>query len=184
VATADELQEGIQQELVALAEQGSLAAKRHLAARDAVLSFWPVGALGAFAGASAPTGAPTDTREEPSPEERARLALQTRLDARVQFLASFQRQLKDDPEALRFVDAMLSNHVGAAEKRQQERLHTALQEQAASYEALLHKQQADAKAGSRRQNVFSVAAAVVSLIAGWLLSALNPVFALAHLLPH
>jgi hypothetical protein len=127
-------------------------------------------------------------RREPTPEERAQQELKRKLEARFMFLNDFRDRLDDDPALLHFVDSIISNHVQAAEQRHRDRLHAALQEQASKYEAMLHQQQADSKVAERRQNTYSLSLTVVSsvaaLIAGWLLSAISPVSALAHLLPH
>ncbi len=106
----------------------------------------------------------------PSPEELARM----KLEARLMFLDGLRAQLDADPELLRFVDNVIGSQVQAAEQRQQERLHTALKEQAERYEVLERQQ-------NKSSLVLTVASSIASLIAGWLLSAVSPVSTLAHL---
>jgi hypothetical protein len=92
-------------------------------------------------------------------EEKASLKL---LQARTKRLRQLQTLFKDDPELMRIVDEMIGNQVKAAEQRQQAQAHVA----------------------QRQQTVFSVAFSVLSLIVGWLLSAVSPVSAVAHLVGH
>lgn len=81
---------------------------------------------------------------------------------RVRRLQRLQKLLQEDPDLLQIVDHTLSKQIEAAEMRAIAR----------------------AKADQRRQTIISACAAVVSLIAGWLLSAISPVSTLAHLIGH
>jgi hypothetical protein len=85
-----------------------------------------------------------------------------RLQARAKRLRQMQKLFKDDPELMRIVDVTIGNQLKAAEERQQ----------------------TQARLAQRRQTAFSVVFSVLSLIAGWLLSAVSPVSAVARLVGH
>jgi hypothetical protein len=81
------------------------------------------------------------------------------LDSRTARLQQVNQLLHADPELLRLVDTSIFRHVQAAEQRQAAR----------------------AKSTQRRQALFTVVLTVMSLVVGWLLSAISPVSTVAHL---
>jgi hypothetical protein len=78
-----------------------------------------------------------------------------KLENRLTFLVDLKQKLTEDLEPLNFVDSMIANQVKAAAKRQR------------TYSV-----------------VVTTVLSVVSLGAGWLLSALNPTVTIAHLIGH
>jgi hypothetical protein len=141
-----------------------------------------------------------DQEESPlSPQERAERDAKdakARLDTRLRTLQELQFQLMVDPELFRFVAGVLTNEVHAAEQRQQarfqvsERQHTqalraALQAQQARFEEAQRRQMADSLATEGRQQKqairLTVVSSVISLLVGWVLSAVNFGSAIAHL---
>lgn len=108
------------------------------------------------------------------------------LNKRAQFLTELQVQLSRDPSLLNFMDSLISNHVQAAEQRQQAIFTSTLEEQAQKYEAMLTQQKVESEHSTRQQNRFSVIvtaiSCVISLAIGWLISAVSPSLVL-HLAP-
>jgi hypothetical protein len=94
------------------------------------------------------------TPEEEAAAEAIR-ALSNRMQNLQQVLGLFHR----DPDLMRLVDTSIQKRMQGAEK----------------------KQAAIARAAQRRQTIFTVVLAVISLAAGWLLSAISPVSTVAHL---
>jgi hypothetical protein len=98
-------------------------------------------------------------REPPSPpqveplSEAEKLRMRAKLENRMNFLVDLRQKLEDDPEMFNFVDSMIANQVKTAEKRQR------------TYSV-----------------VVTTGFSVVSLVAGWLLSAVPLPF--MHLVGH
>jgi hypothetical protein len=81
--------------------------------------------------------------------------LQATLESRMTFLVDLKQKLKEDPDLLGFVDSMIANQVKQSEKRL--RTHSAS---------------------------ITTVVSILSLIAGWLLTALTPTVTIAHLMGH
>jgi hypothetical protein len=107
--------------------------------------------------APAAASAPQRAPDQASEAESASLQAQQRLklQTRMSFLVDLRQKLDDDPELFNFVDSMIANQVKAAERRQR-----------------------------RYSAIVTTGLSVVSLIAGWLLSAISPAATVAHILGH
>lgn len=108
------------------------------------------------------------------------------LQRRMRFLHELQDQLTEDPATLRFVDSLITNRIHEMETQQRTALANALTEQAQKYEAMLAAQKREAARATHEQNRFSVVVTVISsslsLMAGWLISAISPL-PLLHVFP-
>ncbi len=90
------------------------------------------------------------------------LAAMGRLQARIERLEQLQGWLHDDPDLFHVIDSTIGDQVRAAEQRQCKM----------------------AEAQQKRQRFLAFCAAAVTLVAGWLLSAVRPATVLLRILPH
>ncbi len=114
---------------------------------------------------------PTEPRSIVGKRPRSRAPVELRpLSARVYRLDQLKRWMRDDPDLFQFLDNTIDKQVKAAQERQQEMASVAQKQQ-----------QQSAKTAERRQRIFSIIGAVITLIAGWLLSLVGTPATVAHL---